>query len=380
MQAISVDVCIIGGGLAGLAAAIGLRKAGASVVVIDRRTDGGDPHRGDWVQPRSATMLKEWGVEFAGRAATPATQIRVEWGSHVVARRAIKGASWFLPAVQLEAAMRDRARAMGVDLRLGWQIQMLLHDQGKKGRIAGLTAANGGDFAAFQAKLVVGADGRSSLVREQLGLGFRKSEGKFSLLALEAEVSPGVNLEGDTLTISMGPRGGGLAAPLPNRRLRVLAAVAPGEAEKLSRQPPQTLAVELPERAPLPLSSTIDPAKLRVYESPIAGHATNYASDGAVCIGEAAHPAALLTFDGVTMAFLDAAALARHVGPVIAGETRAIDKALVKFETERWPDNERRLVRSRQALKWLRPKSAFWGLLLRTPLAPLFLRSLFAYD
>jgi 2-polyprenyl-6-methoxyphenol hydroxylase-like FAD-dependent oxidoreductase len=378
MQPLAVDVCIIGGGIAGLTAAIGLKLAGASVVVIERRSDLGDPHRGDWIQPRAAALLQKWGVDLAARRAVPATTLVVEWGSRPVARRKLKGDSFFLPASQLEAALRDRARALGVDLRLGWQMQQLLH--AGQGRVAGVTASSGADFGAFQTKLLVGADGRSSVVREQIGLRFKKAEADHALLAVEAEVAISVNIDAAAMVISVGSQGGGLASPLPNRRLRVQALMGPGEAEALSRKPPHELASALPLLAPLPLGSSIDPAKVRVYESLVAGHSTNYAAAGAVCVGEAAHPGPIPLLDGITMACLDAEALARITGPAIAQDERAIDRSMVKFETERWPDNERRLLRARKVLRWLRPKGALWGVLLRTPLARLFLGSLLAVD
>jgi 2-polyprenyl-6-methoxyphenol hydroxylase-like FAD-dependent oxidoreductase len=380
MEPTAVDVCIIGGGLTGLAAACAFRQTGASVLVIERRTELGDIHRGDWLRPSAVALLKKWGASLERHAPIEIRSVEVEIGPRVVAsRRFRKEPGLCLPHTQLEAVLREAAKSAGVELRLGWQLQSLAYG-GNQGRVAGVTAVCGVDAGGFMAKLVIGADGRSSAVREALGLNYRAVDKVNEVIAVEAELSGGGATVPSRIVYSIGRLGGGVAAPFAHRRMRVVATAALGEADTLARKTAGVLAQELPARSPLPMGSSVDPTRIRGYELTNTGHAANYAKRGAVCIGDAVHAAPVPSGEGMQMALLDVEALVRHVGPALKEGDRAIEKALVRFETERWPENERRMRRTRKALRWLAPLSGAKLLLARSPLAGSFLSSLLSID
>ncbi len=379
MEPQAIDVCVVGGGLAGLATAMAFARAGASVVLLERRTEAGDPHRGDVLRPAAVALLKKWGVTFEKRNPFEITSVEIEFGLHRVASRPIKGEpALCMPHTQLEAALREAAKAAGVDVRLGWQLQVVMH---ANGRVSGVTAISGIDAAAFTTKLVVGADGRSSTVRESLGLSYKAVEKTNEMLALEADLAMGVSPpRTDRLVCSIGPEGGGFGTPVAQRRMRVVTWTNIGEADALVRKTVAQLAQEVPARSPLPLGATIDPTRLRSYELTGSGHAQNYAAPGAVCVGDAVHAPPNPSTEGMQMALFDAEALVRYVGPALRESERAVDKALIRFETERWPDNQRRIERARAAMKWLMPLKGFRRFLARTPLARFFLGGLLATD
>jgi monooxygenase len=372
------EVCIVGGGFAGLTTALALRQAGATVAVIERRSESNDPHRGEVLRPRAVELLRGWGVPLE-KGATPLTEIHVELAGKRIVTRRLPAGSLCVPQPGLEFALREAAQRAGVALFPGWRLQTLL--PGADGRLGGFTAHAGSDGAEFRAKLVVGADGRASAVREALQIKLKPAPASAELLAFEAELAPAVGaVVSDRYLVQLGARGGSLGVPVGPRRMRVVACPPPGDADRLSRQPPDLLAGELPTRTVLPVGARIDMARLRAYEAAPMGHALIYTAQGVVLVGEAVHPCAPPSGEGLQMAVLDAEALARHVGPALKLDAKALDKGLDRYQLERWPDNERRLQRAREGTAWLAPLDGVKRLLLRTPLAGLLLQKMLAVD
>src|SRR5262249_45863460 len=56
------DVGIVGGGVAGAAAACALVGSGVSVTLFERRDLSRDPNRGDNLHPGTLTILQRWGA------------------------------------------------------------------------------------------------------------------------------------------------------------------------------------------------------------------------------------------------------------------------------------------------------------------------------
>lgn len=378
MQPRKVDVVVVGGGFTGLAAACAFARAGASVVLLERREEASDAHRGDLLRPKGAALLESWGVSLEG--AREVKRLELEYGSALVKRVGLDGRWPALPHPQLEGAISKAAKAAGADLRIGWQLQALLQDA-KDGRVRGVVAVSSRDGAELRARLVVGADGRSSVVRQTLGIRWRQVEKVNELVAFESELpSAMAQLGNDTAIFRVGPDGGGITVPCGPARVRTIVTARVGEADRLARLSAGALSDTLKDRAPVPHGALIDPLKVRGYELTNTGHALNYARAGAVCIGDAAHAAPAPSGEGMQMALLDVDALVRNVAPALKGDDRALDRAIDRFERERWQDNERRMVSARRALELLNPIHGTTALLARSPLVTMALRTLLSKD
>jgi menaquinone-9 beta-reductase len=147
------DVVIVGGGPAGLAAAIAARRHGLTALVLEARTPPLDKACGEGLMPSALAALAALGVELR-ELGQPFTGIRYSSGS-VVAEADFPGGARGrgLRRPALHAALVAAADAAGVELRPGV-------------RAVGLTprgvATAGGELAA---RFVVGADGLLSHVR-----------------------------------------------------------------------------------------------------------------------------------------------------------------------------------------------------------------------
>jgi flavin-dependent dehydrogenase len=152
------DVCVIGGGPAGLAAAIAARQRGFSVMVVDGLKPPIDKACGEGLLPETQealaelriTVSSEDGCRFRGiRFVEKDTQVSAEFaaGQGIGIRRTL-----------LHQRLLERAEACGVQLR--WQTTVM-------GIAASVVRKSHEEIAA---RWIVGADGGSSRMRRWSGL------------------------------------------------------------------------------------------------------------------------------------------------------------------------------------------------------------------
>jgi flavin-dependent dehydrogenase len=152
------DVVVVGGGPAGLAAAIAARLHGFDVTVVERRHPPIDKACGEGIMPDGVELLGRLGVDVAAGESVPFDGIEfIENGVRARARF-IGRAGLGVRRTVLHAALARRAAEIGVDLRWGCVMRGLRPDG---------VALDAGPLAA---RWVIGADGIHSRVRRALGL------------------------------------------------------------------------------------------------------------------------------------------------------------------------------------------------------------------
>jgi 2-polyprenyl-6-methoxyphenol hydroxylase-like FAD-dependent oxidoreductase len=163
----SYDVVIVGGSLAGCAAAIMLGRAGARVAVLEKQPDPAAFKRmcSHFIQASAVPTLERLDLVepmLAAGAVRSRFHARTRWG-WIEAPPQSAAQAINLRRERLDPLIRERAAATpGVDVLLGHTVRQLRRDGG---RFAGvLTADREGAERELAARLVVGADGRDSLV------------------------------------------------------------------------------------------------------------------------------------------------------------------------------------------------------------------------
>jgi menaquinone-9 beta-reductase len=153
------EVCVIGGGPSGLAAAIALRCEGFRVAVVDCATPPIDKACGEGLLPESLSALKALGVDIPARVGYPFVGVRfVDAGTCVAANFPNGAAALGLRRTALHQLLVDRALQLGVTLEWGVKSVRLI---GK------VLSVNG---QVITPKLVIGADGQNSRLRRDAGL------------------------------------------------------------------------------------------------------------------------------------------------------------------------------------------------------------------
>jgi 2-polyprenyl-6-methoxyphenol hydroxylase-like FAD-dependent oxidoreductase len=173
---VSVRCCIAGGGPAGMMLGLLLARAGVAVLVLEKHADFLRDFRGDTIHPSTLEVMHELGVleEFLQR---PHQEVRT-LGAQI--------GDVFLPVADFQHLP---THCRFVALMPQWDFLNFIAEQAKRypsfqlemeaeatalieegGRVTGLHAETPQGSLAVRADLVVGADGRHSIVREKAGL------------------------------------------------------------------------------------------------------------------------------------------------------------------------------------------------------------------
>ena len=163
---------MVGGGPAGTAAAVFLRQLGHEVVLVDEARFPRDKVCGEGVSPEAWRLLGRMGAEAAVRALRPrpVRGMKLTAPDGTAFRGEYTGAREPGFAVRrwcLDRALLDCARAAGVEVHEGARARDIVsHD----GTVRGVVVESDGAIERLEARLVVAADGRRSVIARKLGL------------------------------------------------------------------------------------------------------------------------------------------------------------------------------------------------------------------
>jgi len=154
----STDVFIIGGGPAGLAAAIAMRQRGLRVLVADSAKPPIDKACGEGLMPDSLAALSALGVTLDGCESAAFRGIKFLGAGSAITADFPQGMGLGVRRTVLQAALIRHATQLGVEALWGTRIWGIRNDA--------VLLHNG----AIRAKWVIGADGQNSTVRKWAGL------------------------------------------------------------------------------------------------------------------------------------------------------------------------------------------------------------------
>jgi 2-polyprenyl-6-methoxyphenol hydroxylase-like FAD-dependent oxidoreductase len=179
------DVIIVGARVAGSATAMLLARQGMKVLAVDRASFPSDTLSTHQVQVPGVARLARWGVlDAVLSAGTPPTRsVRFDWG-HVTLSApmpACDGVDMMCSPRRtlLDKVLVDAARAAGAEVRENFIAEDLLVDRGQVTGIRG--KLKGGPAVTEQARLVVGADGKHSMVAKTMGAGQYRARSPLTL-------------------------------------------------------------------------------------------------------------------------------------------------------------------------------------------------------
>jgi flavin-dependent dehydrogenase len=159
------DACVVGGGPAGLAAAIAIQRQGLKATVLDRALPPIDKACGEALMPDGIPALKELGIELPAGAGFRFRGIRFLHGSGGSIAADFPNASGLaVRRIALHELLIQAAERAGVALQ--WGVKNVYLD--------GNSIVCGG--RVLKARWIIGADGQNSRIRQQAGLDLYRTE------------------------------------------------------------------------------------------------------------------------------------------------------------------------------------------------------------
>ncbi|HWK63973.1 MAG TPA: FAD-dependent oxidoreductase [Rhizobiaceae bacterium] len=309
------DCCIVGAGPAGLMLGLLLARAGVRATVIEKHGDFLRDFRGDTIHPSTLEVMDELGflneflqlphqkaptlhAEIGGRTRTIADFSRLPTRCKYIA---------FMPQWDFLDFLARKAQAFpGFRLEMGCEAVGLIE---RAEGVAGVVARDGeGNERRFEAALVVGADGRQSMVRKAAELPVEDLGSSVDVLWMK------LTRHKDDPALAMGHAG-------PNQGLVMIDrgeywqlgyVIAKGGFRQTKQEGMAALRARLASVAPLPAKrfdeltgwDQVHLLKVRM------DRLRQWWKPGLLCIGDAAHAMSPIGGVGVNLAIQDAVAAA----------------------------------------------------------------------
>jgi len=194
---ISARCCIAGGGPAGMMLGLLLARAGVDVVVLEKHADFLRDFRGDTIHPSTLEVMHELGLldEFLKLPHQRVPRLNARFGdttitiadfSHLPVRCKFIA---MMPQWDFLDFLADHAAVYpGFRLMMKTEVTGLIEESG---RVVGASARTTEGPIQIRADLVVGADGRSSIVRDKAGLKVKDFGAPMDVLWFRISRKPG---------------------------------------------------------------------------------------------------------------------------------------------------------------------------------------------
>ena len=161
------DAIVIGARCAGSPTAMLLSRKGYRVLVVDRATFPSDTVSTHVVQPLAVAALARWGLldRLVATGCPPIHTYTYDFGPVLIAGApgtASSPVAYCPRRTILDKLLVDAAAETGAEIREGFTVEEIVIEDG---RVAGIKGhSKGGTAVTERAKVVIGADGRHSLV------------------------------------------------------------------------------------------------------------------------------------------------------------------------------------------------------------------------
>ena len=291
-----------------------LARAGLRVAVLEKHRDFLRDFRGDTIHPSTLELLHELGLaeEFLRLPHQEVREIRAQIGDTllpVADFRRLPVRSPFIAMIPqwdfLDFLARHAARYTGFELRVQTEVIGLLSNRDK---VTGVKAISEQGPIEIHADLVVGADGRHSLVRSAAGLDVLDLGAPIDVLWFRLSKRPG------DPEATMGRFDRGRIVVMLNRGDYWQCAFVIGKGSLESLRAQGLAAVQARIGASLPFSdermreiSSWDGLKLLTVQ---VNRLRRWCREGLLCIGDAAHAMSPVGGVGINLAIQDAVAAA----------------------------------------------------------------------
>ncbi|HIF95139.1 MAG: FAD-dependent monooxygenase [Myxococcales bacterium] len=349
---------IVGAGPAGAVLANLLATRGVRVTLLERQAEFAREFRGEALMPGGIAVLKNLGMDEVLETVPQITPQSFEFYANrkrvfrlegeLAGDTDLQPRIYSQPAL-LEAIVAGTRLRSDMKFERGASVKELLHGNG---RVVGLRVRTSEGERQIDADLVIGCDGRSSIVRRKAPLEVKSQDLPMDVLWSKLP-APDIWQGKPSVCACIG-KGHLFFAYMAYDGLMQIAWIIPkGSFGELRERGTDEWVSDMANHVPLELSDHLLKHKDRLVHpfllSTAADCVRRWSIPGAMVIGDAAHTMSPVGGQGVNIALRDAVVAANHLVPVLqsGGSLEAIDAAALRIEEERMPEVSR--IQSLQA-------------------------------
>ena len=343
-----MKVLVVGAGPAGAATALLLARCGLDVTLVERETSFERVFRGEGLMPLGidalfemrlrgvlesipSRRLQSWNIWIDGEEVFVIPEPVDELGE-----RAMRVVSQ--PAL-LEKMVEEAGRYPSFSFERGTRVHDLIHDAGD--RIVGAELRTDDGTREVRADLVIGTDGRGSLVRTRTGLQLELLPEQYDVLWFKMP-APEALREGCSFMIAVAAKQHpAICYTSWDGRMQYGLIMPKGGLKELREK---DWVSESVRSAPRWLAEHVF-AKRGEIEGPtrlnvVVGRSPRWTVPGMLLLGDAAHPMSPVRAQGINLALRDAIVAANHLVPVLknGAQPGALDAACRAVQAEREPE------------------------------------------
>lgn len=332
------DAAVIGGGPAGLAAAIALAQAGARTALVARRVPYAD-NRTTALLGASIDLLEMLDVwpRCKDKAAALEVMRLVDDTGRLFRAPEVRFSCHEIGLDAFGYNIDNRSLMLALEARAAELANLVRFDDEAESAVieaddVALRTASG---QFLSARLVVGADGRHSLCRESAGIDVTRRELNQNALTFNVgHARPHRNVSTEFHT----PHGPCVFVPLPGDRSSIVWVSAPADAERLRGLSDEELSAAIEKQSHSILGRmTVEPGR-NLFPLAIE-RPKSFGRDRIALVGEAAHVVPPIGAQGLNLGLRDAADIARLAGEALAaGQDPGSGEVLRRYDRARRPD------------------------------------------
>lgn len=337
-------VVIVGAGPTGASLALMLARRGIAVTLVEAARDFQRQFRGEGLMPSGLDALSQMGLDSLLK--TISHRPLSAWEFWLNDRRLFRaeeplGAAYPCTLVSqppLLAALVQLAQTRpGFDWISGTAVKDLLW---RGERVVGVQLS---DDRTLAADLVIGADGRASIIRQRADLALETQPKSIDVLWFKLPAPAGYEADNRFCTVVKQGRVFSLFHGAEAGQLHLAWAIAPDEPTE-KKAWAATFAELVPPELVAHFLSATDSISPPLRLSVVVGRCPRWHRPGLLLLGDAAHPMSPVRAQGINLALRDVIVAANHLVPVLkasgssAPDPAALDQALARVQAEREPE------------------------------------------